>query len=651
MTSMTSLTSFLTLGLDCWAVSLARILGWVVFVLISASLLEWIRKGRVRQGRLITVMLLLLLSANGLALFPVTLPTLQSRLPAEGISTPNLSGLVGLVAGIPNTTAQSFDSYCSSLNWINFLEQEFGGFSIYSSVEKALDSDPRVLIVSSTKVRELGYGNSRHILEWVSSGRTLVVELPENVSFEITGIEMRREYPSIQRKSSVVSIRLDSELGTETVTLPWQASIAPVVRCADVSVVLEVDGHPAVVKRRVGNGSIISLLFDLSKQLMVFQQGLPAQNLKLRNTRGHPDVLDAPDLVCCNEMFNSTLPYADIVERLLCQLLEQDSPVPRPWYFPYPFDGVALMTHDEDWFGDRSIFVSRKEASQNYASTFFIIPAGPITKHGLEKMKALGTDIQIHWNRETRRWLVLFKKLDGSLRKQIQLTEEKTGKRPTLCRIERLRWGKCYTRPFQIMEAQGILLDSSYGPAGHRGKGYLFGTGLPFHPIDTNGLPFKIYELPILVQVRYGGANASFISLLMNQSRYRFHETINVLYHPADLVEGQPAREDWLQFSAIARQNNHALMTMYGFLEWWQARRSIIIKDVAWNGTRLGFRCVAPRDDCAVLVPLAFGGRTASSVETDSNHHPDTRVVTLEGKKYLLVHLGRGDQFASIRYG
>jgi len=410
-------------------------------------------------------------------------------------------------------------------------------------------------------------------------------------------------------------------------------------------------GRPAVTVRPLGKGNVLCVLFDISRQLLTLQQGKPSPGFRVSNLRGHSKVYDTPDLAASDSMVGSTTPFADVLERLLAATIESCIPLPRPWYFPYEYDGVGLMTHDEDWFGDKSIFVSEEEASQNYSSTFFIIPSGPTTREGLKKMQELGTDVQIHWNRETNRWLIVFKKAEGSLKKQVEVTEEKSGKRPTICRIERLRWGRSYTRPFRIMEAQGLALDSSYGPAGHAGKGYLFGTGLPFHPVDTNGLPFKIYELPIQVQVRYSGANASFIALLMNQSRCRYHEAINVLYHPADLLEGQPARYDWLQFSQIARQNNHALMTMSEFLQWWRDRRSITLSDLVWNGTVLRFRCLMPRDHCAVFVPMHFSGRTIRSVEIDSAPATSSRLVAVQGVDYLLIRLDRGDHLASIGYG
>jgi len=476
------------------------------------------------------------------------------------------------------------------------------------------------------------------------------VEKPRDSLQDLAGIVAEGQVsasPPVELDASVC----DESTAKELSDLPWSTLLPNVVELRNATVSMRIGGRPAVAIRRLGKGHVISILFEMSRQILELQQGKPASGFRVSNLRGHSEVYDTPDLAASDSMVGSTTPFADVLERFLAATIERCLPLPRPWYFPYEYDGVGLMTHDEDWFGDKSIFISRQEASQNYSSTFFIIPSGPTTREGLRKIQELGTDVQIHWNRETERWFIIFKKQEGSLEKQIQVTREKSGKRPTICRIERLRWGRSFTRPFRIMEAQGLALDSSYGPAGHRGKGYIFGTGLPFHPIDTNGLPFKIYELPIQVQVRYSGANVSFIALLMNQSRWRYHEAINVLYHPVDLLEGQPARYDWLQFSRIARQNNHALMTMTEFMQWWRDRRSITISNLIWNGTTLRFRCLVPRDDCAVFVPIDFSGGTIRSVEIDSASPKSSRDVTVQGTKYLVIRLDKGDHFACISYG
>jgi len=595
------------------------------------------------------VLLLLLLLPSLMAIMPPEIPTTQKRVPAGGLGHAVSPSYVCLV--VPSfEEPDSFSSFSWPWNWVNLVEQEFACYRVYPSVERALDEKPRVLLLPEGSDLNITPSLKSQLEDWLAGGGILLVERPSDRLEDLAGIVAVADIPAGPPVELQGPLH-DPQTAVELSEMPWCTTILDATALGDAEVVMKLGGRPAITVRRVGEGYVVTVLFGLSRQLLALQQGRPTEDFRVPNRRGHPKVFDTPDLVASDEMVRSTTPYADVLERVVLRVLESCLPMPRPWYFPYRYDGVGLMTHDEDWFGDQSLFVSKYEAQQNYSSTFFIIASGPITGDGLEKMRSLGTDLQIHWDREVRRWMVIFKKQDGSLRKQIDVFREKSESSPTLCRIERLRWGRDYTRPFQVMEAQGIALDSSYGPAGHTGKGYLFGTGLPFHPIDTNGLPFELYELPIQVQVRYSGANASFIALLMNQSRSRFHEAIDILYHPADLVEGQPPRYDWLQFAKIARQNNHSPMTMTQFLEWWKKRLLFGIDSLEWNGSTLTFQFSAPDDRCGIFVPLNFSGSLLSEVRIDSKPPKSSRTVVVQGNRYLIFQAERGMHEASIRYG
>jgi hypothetical protein len=81
------------------------------------------------------------------------------------------------------------------------------------------------------------------------------------------------------------------------------------------------------------------------------------------------------------------------------------------------------------------------------------------------------------------------------------------------------------------MAATTIQLDSSYGPD-YNCRGYMFGTGYPFRPLDVNGLPFDLHELPYNHSEMESGVDGEYLRGLAERSASGDHTAIVSLFHP-----------------------------------------------------------------------------------------------------------------------
>ncbi len=594
------------------------------------------RKGR--KGAGLVALLCLLVVGNLLSLYPVKIPAINAQLKGNGSFLEGNFKPTVLVIG-SRMDGTDFESTDWCYQWANLLEQETGGLSIASPEMIGPEFLENISLVVITGAGAGDKYDISALRTWVEAGGVLIVEFPAGKLLELGGLEKLDDPTWIPNEIS----------GAENDGLERIGDIPLYTNCQSISPVegtvikMSMDGEPVVFLREMGKGGVISFAFDVGRELTVLQQGIPDDGFRVVDKRGSEGIVDSTDLLASTEHMVSDIPYADLLERWIISLVEEIRPMPRPWYFPFQHDGVVTMTHDEDWFGDESCFVLEEERKSDYNSTFFIISKGPVTDEGLERMNNLGGDIHIHWNREVHRWLMVFRRGEGSLEDQIEVLEDKLSDPGgvSLCRIERLRWGNHYTRPFRIMEAQSIALDSSLGSAGRTGKGYMYGTGLPFHPLDTNGEPFSLYELPFQIQAQYSGINQIYIDELLENSRNCYHQVINALYHPCDLVEGQPSRRDWLVFDELARKHNHALFTLSEFVLWWKSRGRINVSGLQMDGEGLSFSCESPVNNSAIMLHLSSESGDPS-VYVNGETSSRKREVLVHGRRYLLIGLNQG---------
>ena len=114
---------------------------------------------------------------------------------------------------------------------------------------------------------------------------------------------------------------------------------------------LALDGAPAlIVERAPGGGGIVRLGFNLAQALVALNQGVPEEDLTVRNR--YPDAqaahLESNDLVAHRALLDAPAPLADELERVVLAAVETLAPVAGWWPFPAMAEGVFLMTHDDE---------------------------------------------------------------------------------------------------------------------------------------------------------------------------------------------------------------------------------------------------------------------------------------------------------------
>lgn len=548
---------------------------------------------------------IVLLGINYLALYPYVIPPKELSKPGNRsafISQKDCDVLLVVsLKSIENSSKKNFYENDWSFAWVNTLEQEMGIYALCDVSELPENMNSRRLIILSRSVGALSEKNYYLIEDFVRKGGILILEQPTSEYSELCGFKT-----SGANKAGAITWIDDSVLeephNTYLRGMPLNTGILNVLEInPDVRTIMRIDDKPAICTRKFEVGHIISLLFNYTLQLVSIQQGVPhSTDYKLRKRFGD---IRSTDLILHRKMLDNFIPFADILEKTLFHIIEEFLPLPRLWYCPFEYDGIVLMSHDEEYYGDKILFVAEHESKINATSSFFVIPDSSISAKAAKKISKT-CDLELHWNRGLGKKAVKLGpiKIAGRqlpLEHQINLFKNKIGE-VSACRIHAFKWDEDYTSTFQILHANNVLLDSSYGSSGGAGRGYLFGTGYPFYPIDKNGLPIPLYEVPVLIQDYYGGATAKDVAELVYASKDAYHETLVLLYHPHRIAASSELRKDWETFFDL--RANHWVTNFKELLKWLQARRATNFKS-SWNGEKLSIRVYSGSENVAVLIP------------------------------------------------
>jgi len=469
-----------------------------------------------------------------------------------------------------------------SMAWLNTLEKEMGKCSVFSPAAdpKEIFSSASIVIISSS-VRTPQEEFLEEAGNFVSNGGLLVVEMPSSHWNSIVG---RKIFPD---KEELSYTRLESgmnRISPRVMYYPFQEYLGqtPILTRIlevqdipdDMEVLMYINQHPGIIQAGVDKGWILFLMFDFQMQLTALRQGIPSDpGYKVGKRFGRiPFIIESEDLLLDGKMIDTPYPYADILEKFLFLALEDLVFLPKLWYFPFEFDGVFLMSHDDEKRGKKKAsYMLKDELLRGYTSTFFVTcPPGAEERwpNADRDIIGKGFDIQWHWNRFPDNMRVF------SPEEQIDNFNNISGVNLTSCRIHFLNWGDHYTEPFRVMEKMGVFLDSSYGP--NKGKGYPFGTGMPFHPLDTNGKLFSLFEIPFNTQENWGGVNIDYMKELLNNSAENYHSVIIPLFHPHKIAYNT-GRDLWLGSFDLAKKYNHWITTFSLFGDFYKSRCSVEI--------------------------------------------------------------------------
>ncbi len=573
---------------------------------------------------------------------------------------------------------QVFDQMDWSLAWINLLEQEVGYFA-HIEVE-ALAADPwadrSLVILAHSAVSRFSQPRMTFRMasleKFVASGGALILDRPGKTWAHLSGVRPGKDLPLqkgciTEAAAAVLAPRILEELGRAPLPYPVQMYELAGPLEPDTRTLLALNNAPAIVARRLGKGVVISTTFDLGRLLVVLQQGIPGTDYRVQKRWGfYKHVLETHDLVWDEAYLRSTIPAADILERAVLASVRCHRPLPVWWAFPDEAMGLLLMTHDEDEYGSSQCqLLLDHEKAIGAESTYFLMTgrraADGWPPEAVQRFSREGADLALHWNRlpaVTGLWKAEPFSRVFSLADQIEsyrkvLGDGGIGPAPLLNRNHYLMWASPadfhsgrthYTRTFRIMHRHGIVMDSSYGP-NREGRGYLFGTGRPFYPMDVDGKRIPVHEMPFVSQENWGGENEAWFQKLFSESRDLYHSALCCIFHPHIIVREEEGNRLWKSVYRMAARHGHSALTFRDYYNFLEARRSSPMRSTPLPGGGIRIEATARTDGLSVAVQ-----RDASrNAELDGTPVKRTISLSLDGQPLTLIPVPRGRHTLLLR--
>ena len=499
--------------------------------------------------------------------------------------------------------ALSTDQWATDAAWLNTIEQEIGHVRTVATSEltrSAMDAAAWV-VVPKRAASQLDPTQTQFVRNWVEDGGTVFVEQPEGPWRGLIGQTLRGvRYRETRRLTSFDGALSRGELRADMLEMPLHSTLLPyappnLARGRDYQVPMEIDGLPGVVRLNIGRGHVFVLLFDMGMAVSMTQQGRPQSDFRVPLGETSDDTASAPfpsteHLVVNDALLRSTIPHIDLLERNILYLADVHRPLPRLWHYPGTHRGALVTGHSEARFGERTSYMTDWEHEREVRSTLFVV-ADSLSPESLARQSRKDIDVQLQWvpaahgAAPRRTWgLRGFRPVV----RYMTLTEQQDWLDHALIPYGPIRvnrtldglWTPDALGGFRMLEAAGVALDLSYGPApawwsDHEASiGYLFGTGLPFRPLDRSGERFRIRELPIAAHGAAPGTRLSTIRQLIVDSAAGYHTTIAVDF-PPELMARRPsfdAIEGWRQAFAVADSQELWVTTAFDYLDFLERR-------------------------------------------------------------------------------
>lgn len=548
----------------------------------------------------LTCVLLLILAGRWIASHPVSLRELAD---AEQIAEAGENGgradVLVVLPSVPE--AITVEQWATDAAWLNTVDQEIGSVRAASTGElsRSLMDAAAWVIIPKRAAAQLDPTQTQFVRNWVEDGGTVFLEQPEGPWRGLIGQNLRgARYRETRRLTSFDGALARGELRADMLEMPLSSTLLPyappnLARGRDYQVPMEIDGLPGVVRLNIGRGHVFVVLFDMGMAVAMTQQGRPQSDFSVPRVDGDPlpsAVAHAERLVVDDALLRSTIPHIDLIERNVLYLADVHRPVPRLWYYPATYRGALVTGHSESRFGARASYMTDWEHENEVRSTVFAV-ADSLSPEALARQARKDIDLQLQWvptahpGAPRRTWGV---RAFRPVERPMSLREQQTTLDHDLIpygpvRVNRTLdglWTPDALAAFRRLEAAGVGLDASYGPAPawwsvHEASiGYLFGTGFPFRPLDRNGERFEIRELPIVAHGAAPGTRLSTIRQLLVDASAGYHTTIAVDY-PPDLMARRPsydAIEGWRQAFAIAESQELWVTTFVEYLDFLERR-------------------------------------------------------------------------------
>ncbi|MFH1567709.1 MAG: hypothetical protein ABIL09_06870 [Gemmatimonadota bacterium] len=444
------------------------------------------------------------------------------------------------------------------------------------------------------------------VVAFAERGGTVICFLPEGALATAAGIESAAEKPGPLR------LRLAGPplagLAGESLPVVGPAATWTVRPGTAVLAILHLPGQDAgesdgLVRTGVGRGHILAAAFDLPRAVLLLRQGDPAR----REERGRPDGPARPTQLACDlgPEEPGWIPYADLLGRVLVDLVRRVWPAPAPllWHLPAGASGILLYSGDEDgaeveW--NRTEFEAVTAAGGRM--NLFVIPGNTHSTRADVAAYRGHHDVGPHPDIRALDHEPVAVRV-AELERQVRQFEEMYGVEARCSRNHCVAWAG-YLEMVEGLARAGVRLESNYFCSTFlRGREYApyaaFGAALPLRYGDPGGglLPVHQQHTHTMDDVYFGPEWVAYsyhlsppqweaiLARVFDEVVGRFHVPHAVCIHPSN----------WVRFSrdqgtALLCQASQRGMPIWSFDQWltfWEARQAWRIESQSWNGERL----------------------------------------------------------------
>ena len=581
-----------------------------------------------------------------------------------------------LVPDSPAAEAESFDELDCTYSWFNTLWQEHGSFatSLTRSLSPEVLAGRSVVIVPRRVAEGMPSTGVSALAQFVRSGGQLVLERPTNAWSSLSGFRANEAKP--RRAQTITSAEGVGAHGAMRRHLPKVPLSGPLIPAPAAPAypqgptLLEVDGQPGVVGRDLGDGRVISTLFDVGCSVVAMQQGRPDEGM--RWVRRGPDaqnpLMQSAGRVVDPRMLANKVPFADLLERVLIDELSRHRPLPKLWLYPGMSAGALVLTHSTPDNTRAALGLSDWSRRSGGASTIFAAP-DRIDEAQAALARETQADVGMLWMRGDGRPAPQRSIGIGALRpfaQKLSLAEQRaeldarTGSKARAVRAEGSRLDNDFSASFEAMVGANFILDHSMGPANPEESGYLFGTGYPFYPIDRRGLPLPLIELPFLLH-EWSLTRDRLEDYLGNSAAY-FHQVVAVSL-PSETMRTSPSAGALLALRdahELAREENHWIATIDELLDFLTARRRSVVTS-RWSAAErrltVSLNLVgAPSASLpqgatpGLAIPRTWRGQEIERVLVGERDVPLTSLATSGPSTDRILELGPGRHTVSVFY-
>ncbi len=344
-------------------------------------------------------------------------------------------------------------------------------------------------------------------------------------------------------------------------------------------------------------------------------------------------------------------PWMDMVELSILRRVAERLPVVSWWPFPGESLGALVLSYDGQGLGERALWMPRHDAARGGTGTLFMAPlpdAAPPPK---------GIDCGLWWTRPGDDPVV--RRFDGlgplrlhgqvvSLPDQVAMLAGLCGTEPSAVRT--YRTGGDWPALVGMIAAARVGIDSSLGPADSTSaRGYVHGTGLPFHPLDRSGRAFDLYEVPYHLLDTAGPGD---LDSMLSASEQGHHQMVHVVLRARSMVLAArgPKIRAWLDLPGQARAHHHVLWSISRAVAHWRARiASPLAFEVSPGRDLVVVRARPVGRGLTLAVPAAYLGHRLQGLQVDGSPRPTGSLARTSA--LYLVPLEAGEHEVRLSYG